>query len=465
MAKKLTLGSLNDVGGDDARTDELLARDDAAGEQAHRGQPVRRREQAAPATEAQADATATPQGDAPAIENAQSAGDLIAALAATEAAKTPEEEEAAKLAAASSAGQLSELLGDAPAPPAGPAEAITETPAVTVPNAFSSAVKAKSATAAGAKAAATRGAAPDPAAQYDSMSSVMQDANLLSRMNPVTPGRRASGRDKVADTGATAPQLEDAENAKPARQQAMVSGPAATGAGAVGAELLGRAIATPFLALSSAYRHLKGTGKQLGLNAENVPAPANRTEADFTLPAAPHISGQRITSWKLGRIEASQNRVIDAADALRGTDEYMVWEEKLQSIAHDRKMPIEQIVQTMTTDPDLFPLKEGMDAIWEKHPTLVGAYQDACNGFCNHLEDVTKVFASSPDDVRERVSAAMAKVVENTTNLPGFGDDLGEYRRTIAERVREKLEAMMKFLSRVLERVAGVSKSGSELTP
>ncbi|MGE8454228.1 MAG: hypothetical protein ACN6OP_27200, partial [Pseudomonadales bacterium] len=111
----------------------------------------------------------------------------------------------------------------------------------------------------------------------------------------------------------------------------------------------------------------------------------------------------------------------------------------------------------------LLTLKAGMDAVWKSHPSLVGDYQDACNGFNNHLEDVTKVYATSPDDVKERVSAAMADVVENTANLPGFGDDLGEYRRTIAERVREKLEAMMKFLSRVLERV-GLT-SGSELTP
>jgi hypothetical protein len=245
--------------------------------------------------------------------------------------------------------------------------------------------------------------------------------------------------------------------------QQMVAAGSSAGAGV--ADLVGRGLAMPFLALSSAARHLKRTHAQMGLDAApatQVPVPAGEAMS-IGEASALYTSGKFISQYKLDRIDAACKDVVDAADKLRATEDFTVWEDQMQSFAHEHGMPVQTIMQNLATDPDLRPLKEGMDQLWEKHPTLVGAYQEACDNFDARVKSVTKDYPNSTDESRERVSKAITKVVDETINLPGFGEDRGVYLRTIAERVREQLKQMMQLVERLLSKV-GLS-TGSELTP
>ncbi|WP_454727849.1 MULTISPECIES: hypothetical protein [Cupriavidus] len=492
MAKKLTLGSLKQLGNADGETDRLIAADDEAAEQQFRGQRL-------PHHEADAAPGAAPAGS-PSLDAIQSAADLAQAIpaealsgaqqaAATSASETPaaiadapakpEDEEKDKeqdaLAAVQTIDQLAALCQLSKGEVAPDAVQLGTVPPA--PSAFKTAVKAVQAAP----------AKTSTAEKLDSMSRVLRGAPEAAPSAPVAGAKslslglgRGSATPPVGASAATAAQAaqaaiqaEDAEPTKTARGQAMagtpVAGPAGAAVGGALVDLAGRAIASPFLALSSAMRHLKQTGRQVGLDLDkNAPAPAPTPEPlSVSQASALYSSGKFITDWKCGRIEAGQRIVKETADRLRATDDFAVWEDKLQSLVHARRVPVEQAVREMsrdTSDPELLALREGMTDLWRRHPSLVGEYQEACGVFANHIKNITKDYAGSTEDIRQRVSAAITNVVDDTVNLPGFGEDLGEYTRTMAERMREQLELMLQLLQRLLGKV-GLSHAGSELTP
>jgi len=183
-----------------------------------------------------------------------------------------------------------------------------------------------------------------------------------------------------------------------------------------------------------------------------------------TSPAQVLNTGKFITTWKCERIEASAKSLAEAADALREVDEFPVWEEKVSKLAEARNQSVEQVIHAMHIDPDLAELKNGMDRIWEQNPSLVGNYQDACEVFSNHMRNVVKEFPNSDDKIKARVSAAARQAQVDTKDLPGFGDNIGEYQRSVAERVREIVAQMMALVESLMAKLGGKS-AGTELAP
>lgn len=288
-----------------------------------------------------------------------------------------------------------------------------------------------------------------------------------------TPTKRAAKRAEQA----AAPSAEGADQGdqKPQNVAGSQSGVVGVPKTAVTVgELAGRAVAgavmTPFLALSSARRHLKSSvPKNAKLPQTLQPGPASVNEsvlagAGVTSPAQVLNTGKFITTWKCERIEASAKSLAEAADALREVDEFPVWEEKVSKLAEARNQSVEQVIHAMHIDPDLAELKNGMDKIWEQNPSLVGNYQDACEVFSNHMRNVVKEFPNSDDKIKARVSAAARQAQVDTKDLPGFGDNIGEYQRSVAERVREIVAQMMALVESLMAKLGGKS-AGTELAP
>lgn len=250
--------------------------------------------------------------------------------------------------------------------------------------------------------------------------------------------------------------------------QPLGVGPAAQTIGDMVGRGIATAVATPFVALSSTAKHLAARfGKTPGAAGPlpDSPAPGQSAMAD-KIPAklSPLVmsSPEKITNWKCERIEKAASAVVDAANGIKATPEYLVWEEALEKSAGERGIPADELVNALD-DPDNHELKEKMDALWEAHPNMVGRYRDACKDFERNLRNVAEEYANSDDPIRERVDGAMEKVQKDTRNLPGFGDELKEYAKNMAERVREIAQTIAEFIQKLANKIAGKS-AGNELS-
>lgn len=245
-------------------------------------------------------------------------------------------------------------------------------------------------------------------------------------------------------------------------------GPAAQTIGDMVGRGIATAVATPFVALSSTAKHLAARfGKTPGAAGPlpESPAPGQSAMADKIPPKLSPLvmsSPEKITNWKCERIEKAASAVVDAANGIKATPEYLVWEEALEKSAGERGIPADELVNALD-DPDNHELKEKMDALWEAHPNMVGRYRDACNDFERNLRNVAEEYANSDDPIRERVDGAMEKVQKDTRNLPGFGDELKEYAKNMAERVREIAQTIAEFIQKLANKIAGKT-AGNELS-
>lgn len=480
---QLKFSSLNQVGSESEQDDaeRKLAAEADASEAEHRGQPARKlagdpatpeAPQARWADDGGRPEDETPLASAEGDQPTAAAEDAEAAQAAAEAEPKSPEDELAALEKTTSVAGFADLLSVAAGRKAPGSVTLGAAP-VRAPSPFASAVPA-------APAPATK---PTPAPAGTGLASLLGDLGTAqpqagsAASAPDAAGTGGRSQHKAAKAApaaeAGAPAAEGEGKAGTARPQAMVPAGGAQQVAASVGEIAGRAaaaaIASPFLMLSSAARHLKSMSKSASLERGRLAGPASADEsllAGMSAAAALPIlnSSKFITDWKRDRIESAKNTVLQTAEALRATEEFVVWDDQLRRVAEAKGVNPEQIVQQLATDPDYAELKTGMDAVWERHPELVTSYQNASDAFANHIRNVVKDFPNSADNTKQRVSEAMRSVVDETSNLPGFGSDLGEYQRTLAERIREQIAAIAQLLRRLMAKLGGQS-ADSELTP
>lgn len=224
-------------------------------------------------------------------------------------------------------------------------------------------------------------------------------------------------------------------------------------------------VTAPFYALSSAYRLL---------NKAIKPNPAQGTGLPFTTSSRPGMTStvmggvgaplgatEVISHWKCDKIEDAQRHVLQAAEALRKVDAFPVWEDAMLTEAGKSGLLPSDVVARMRIDPDLAPLKEQMTALWRDHPKEVEAYRQAAGEFEKHIKSVQRKYANSEPPVQKRVFDAMETVREGTSDLPGFGRQVGEYTPTLAERLRELARAIVEFVSSLLARLQARAPSAS----
>lgn len=278
------------------------------------------------------------------------------------------------------------------------------------------------------------------------------------RESPVVP-------DAARETATAIPQQRPGTAQMAPAGVPQVSVPASTAA-TVG-ELAGRAIAgavaTPFVALSSAARHLANR-----FHASTVPAapggPAQSMAASRGIPLPMANTLETITDWKCERIERAGEAVEKAATELMGTAEFVTWDEDVRRVAAERGVAPSEVVSRMHSEPELADLKSKMDGLWAAHPDKVKAYRGACDDFERNIRNVVKEFPNSEDRIKSRVTAAMKDAEEKTETLPGFGDNMGEYMKSLAERVRELAKAIAEFMQSLVRKLGGRTRNG-DLTP
>lgn len=252
--------------------------------------------------------------------------------------------------------------------------------------------------------------------------------------------------------------------------------PTATTIGNLVGRTVASAAATPFIALSSAKRHLsqRFANPALATPAGIIPAaPATaahslQASASTGLPTEMVHTLEAITSWKCERIEKSALDVQRAATAIMNTEAFAVWEDKVLSKANETgKTPskiVSDLVEAWGRGDDSAGLKAGMDAIWASAPKEVQKYRASCSDFERNVRNVVKEFVNSDDKIKERVINAMKAVEEKTQTLPGYTENMGEYFRTMTIRIRAIVKEIEEFVSALMAKVARKS-TNSELAP
>lgn len=273
-------------------------------------------------------------------------------------------------------------------------------------------------------------------------------ASVLARSpaeEPIAPGARAPG---------AVPPLP------PQQTVAMAHAPGTVGE-MVG-QMAARAIETPFIALSSAARHLKHRLQSARAATPMAPGGAAASlQASQGFPMANTL--ETITDWKCERIEKTGSAVESAASALMETEEYQTWEEMVRKVASERSVDVSDIASRIQVDEELTGLKEQMDRLWWSHPEKVEAYRSACHDFERNIRNVVKEFPNSDEGIRDRITGAMDRVQAKSQTLPGFGDKPGEYERTMVERMRELAAMIAEFMQSLLRKV-GVKTRSADAT-
>jgi len=225
--------------------------------------------------------------------------------------------------------------------------------------------------------------------------------------------------------------------------------------GEMAGRALGGAVTAPFVAFSTAARHIKDhfskPTSMLPPGAAGMPAPSQTLSIANTM--------EKITQWKCERIEKAAGEVARTADALSETDGFAVWDDEMRKEAQARGLSPADIVARMRTDPDLAGVREKMDQVWKTNPEQVAAYREACDDFERNVRNVIAEFANSDEDVQNRVTGAMKKVEKRTEGIPGFGQDFGEYLRSLAERIRELAQMIAEFMSGLARKLGGRTRT------
>lgn len=243
-------------------------------------------------------------------------------------------------------------------------------------------------------------------------------------------------------------------------------GSASTNLGNMLGQAAAGAVALPFIALTSAARHLQSkvaNAKTMHAVPAASSAPADSFAAKFAMPLSVANTLEAITDWKMGRIEASSKAAQLAAQALSNTEEFVVWEDKMRNTADALGVPPQSVVSALGTDERYAELKTEMDAIWTANGDKVEAYRAACNDFERNVLNVVKEYPNSDKEIKGRVNAAITGVSEKTESMPGFGKEIGDYdQRTMMERIAELAKMIAKFVANLVAKMTG--KSSSELS-
>jgi hypothetical protein len=289
-----------------------------------------------------------------------------------------------------------------------------------------------------------------------------QSAADLDSLIRAAPGPRAAARGSSNESSTASAAAS--EQASPAAKPAI----AATGAVAVPqaaqtvGDVIGQGIAgvmaLPFLAATSARRHLQ---QKFGATASLAPPESRSAGLASGLPLAAYGTLERINSRKVETIEKSLKTLLSAAEAVRGIDGFPVWEDSVQKEANKRNVSPAQIVETMRSDVELAPLREQMTALWRENLATIENYRREADAFEKHIKDVKDKYTNSDEQTRERLLDAMKEVELKTGDLPGFDRQEGEYTATLAERIRGMIRAMVALVQAVMSRLTGGQKTES----
>jgi hypothetical protein len=283
----------------------------------------------------------------------------------------------------------------------------------------------------------------DAAALVDAVSRGVEarDATLANaQAADATPRRRASD---MAPGGPAAVSPQAGANA------AHTVGNAAGG-------LLAGALSVPFIGLTSAYKHLKQTfGARPDAKVVGGPALGEKGAPPVSLLN----SQEKITAWKCDRIEKMGRNVLASMEGIRNLDGFPVWEEMLLDRASKTGKAPGELVANMASSPDLADLKDKMSEIWAQNPEKIADYRAACSEFERNVQNVVKEFPNSEESIKQRVTSSMNDVVGKSSTMPGFGDQVGEYGATIAERIRLLVAQIQEFVRSLLAKITGKSDS------
>lgn len=282
----------------------------------------------------------------------------------------------------------------------------------------------------------------EAAAHLDELLAVMQDAPLPETL----PGQAV-----IQNT--PTPQLSAAAEQKVMAGRPVMHAPATLGE--LAGQAIASAIATPFLALSSAGRHL--------MDAVRSPAPitpdprASLLASRGVIPPAARVLSP-ISDYKCERIESLRDEVIKASNELRATPEFLVFQEKLAEKANELSLKNTEILYNLS-DARFNELKERMDFISESYSDIVARYRTASNAFEKHLRAVIDQFPNSSESIRERVEHSLNRVMEAVQSIPGFGERAGEYTRPLTDRLQEVWVAFTEALKRFFNVNQNTSRS------
>lgn len=179
--------------------------------------------------------------------------------------------------------------------------------------------------------------------------------------------------------------------------------------------------------------------------------------------SAIETSRATVTPGRCKRIERGGAMVETAAQALMNTPEFLVFEDQVRQVSQARGIHTSEVIGKMGFEPEFSGIKEKMDQVWRAHPDKVAAYRAASMDFETLVDDLDKRLPGSDTQVREKVNVALSSVESKTSMLPGFGDSEGEYRKALAERIREVASSISKAFSALMQRF-GVGRV-RELTP
>lgn len=270
-------------------------------------------------------------------------------------------------------------------------------------------------------------------------------------------GKRAA---KKVDPSEAQQAVETASTRQP--PQAMVAGGVPAGAASV-ADVAGRmlagAVASPFMALTSAHRHLTQRFGQQAAQQVSEPGLAASAKAGGLIAPA-----EMITQWKCEKIEQAATEVMRSASMLRDLEGFVVWEDSVLQEANKRGVLPHDVIAQMRDSADLAPLREQMNGLWRDNPGVVERYRRSADAFEKHIKDVNRKYANSDDSTKNRVLEAMQTVQDDVSDLPGFGREEGEYTLTLTERIRELARLLLQFVQSLMARLTGKAQS-AEPTP
>jgi len=315
---------------------------------------------------------------------------------------------------------------------------------------------------------------------FSSVQNPLQDDDVDSLADVVKRGVESKSlasppNQKNAESATAELSAQSDENAtlpKRDEKSAVAAMPSQTG-GAMTQSNLGVAlgnlavdvIASPFVALSTVGKHIAQKIQAIP-SVPPGPGATNRSlrvSADNNHDLAAVNSLGSITHWKCERIEKSAVAVRDAATALRQAEDYVVWEDRVRQTAEQKGCSVEDVVSSLQSEQEYADLKAGMDGCWERNAQKVADYRKAADEFMRHITSVVREYPNSETEIKERVDAAMKEVRKDTEIMPGFGEDVGEYQRTLADRVREVAKQIAEFVRSLLERIVGKKDAASDL--
>lgn len=288
----------------------------------------------------------------------------------------------------------------------------------------------------------------------------------IGGLGGLSPAELLAELTRAAPAAAGPVAAEVAEVVGPGGQGApQVQGGAAVpvGAGVASGSALGQLAAMPFVAARSAISAFMDRLKA-HRDAVALPETGSSPEQSFMrshgVPEHVLAAGEPINSWKISQIKNSAVRVAGAAQALKATDAFQVFDHEVQEVAKKYSMPPEQVVAAMgesdpSWEPMLSSVKDSARAMREAHPDLVHNYQHASDDYIRHLDNVKSKVSYSTPAVQEVLSNSTQAAANECAGLPGFGKEPDSFIKSMSERIREMVEMISQLIQQLTQLLLG----------